>query len=465
MSGAAGTAMARSALWGVAATAVERLSALAVALWLPRHLGLEDYGRYTLVVAFLGLFQMLPDAGLDAVLVARMAGEAGAPRTRAAIAGRGAFVRLLVSTVGAAAGLAALAAVSREPALVAAAAWWSAGLLVTAGNPYRPLLRAELRLGRYFAVAAVQALVSVAALGAVVAVGGGLGPVLACGAAGALAAVALGRALAGERAPLARDRTLAAALMRAAWPLAATTLVLVGAQQALAALLLHTHGPAAVGLLGGAQRLVDAVNLLPQAVAVTLLPALARAAAAAPATARDAARALGAIVSPLVVGLVLWPEPVLGTVFGAGFIEAAPVLRVLAPAALLAASGSVLTALLVTAGRQRLLLAVTMASAVATLLLGLVLVPSRGVLGVAAAAVCGMAVGQGVLAAGGAAAAAARAVLAGIVRPLTVAAVAAGLAIALVGRPGAAPVAALAYVAGVAVTGIVRARDLRRWAR
>jgi O-antigen/teichoic acid export membrane protein len=77
---------------------------------------------------------------------------------------------------------------------------------------------------------------------------------------------------------IAADGGLAGALLRDAWPLAGTTAALTAAQQALSLVLLRTHGAAAVGLLGGAQRLIDAIALLPQALMVSVLPALSLAA-------------------------------------------------------------------------------------------------------------------------------------------------------------------------------------------
>ena len=206
-------------------------------------------------------------------------------------------------------------------------------LAASAMNPYRMLLRARLALGRYLGLVAAQALLGVALLAVVVRAGGGLVAVFAALATAALGGLVLGRVLVGGGVGSRPDATLARELLRDAWPLAGTTAALTAAQQVVTLVLLAAHGAAAVGLLGGAQRLVDAIALVPQALMVSVLPALSMAAArpdTATARAREAARVLAVIIVPVVAALVLWAEPVLVHAFGASFAAGAPTLRWLA---------------------------------------------------------------------------------------------------------------------------------------
>ncbi len=455
----------RGAALGVFATGLDRLAALGIALWLPRHLGLDDYGRYTLVLALLALFQTLTDAAVENVLVARIAREGGA--TGPALAGAAAPLRAALSLACGLAGLGAIWLASADARLATAAVPWAFGLWLAAVNPYRALLRGQLRLGRYLALVAAQTAALVVALAVVLRAGGGLAGVLAIGVAGGTVAVLAGRLLAGTGAAPHRDRAVVRALVAAAAPLAATSLVLIGAQQLVQVLLLRVHGPDAVGLLGGAGRVVDAVNLLPQAVIVALLPALARTggSAAGARTARDAARALALALAPIAVALGLWAPRVLTVLLGAPFAAAAPALRVLAAVALLAGSGQVLTALLVAEGRERVLLAVTGASALATVLLGLALVPPYGPAGAAAAGALGMLGGQLGLLALADTRSAALGVLRAMARPLALALAVAGVAVALAGRgPCGLVVFAAAYGVAALATRTVTRRDLARWA-
>ena len=453
------------AVHGILALGLEKTVALGIALYLPRHLGLADYGRYAFLLSYLGFFQALPDAALEAVLVARLARAAA--DEAGALAGRGARVRLAVSLVGGIAGLALLALAVHDAELLCGGVVGAAGLVASAATPYRALLRARLRMSAYVGLLAAQAALAVGLLAAVVVAGGGLVAVFAAVSAAAVAGLGLGRLLVGPGARLAADRAVRRALIAEAWPLAASTLAVVGAQQVLQLLLLRLHGAPEVGLLGGARKLTEAIGLLPQALMVSVLPALSLAAATpagAAGAARAAARGLVIALLPPAAALALWAEPVLTGFFGPSFAAAAPVLRVLAPATLLGATGAVLTNLLVAVGRQRTLLRVTAGAAAGMIALGAALVPTYGAVGAAAAFVAVSLAGQVALLALPATRAEVAPVLAATVSPL---ALGAGAVAATVALGPSVPVGAAlllgAYPAALCLTGTVTRADLARW--
>lgn len=453
------------AVHGVLALGLEKMVALGIALYLPRHLGLADYGRYVFLLSYLGFFQALPDAALEAVLVARLA-RAAAGDVRA-LAGRGARIRLAVALGGGVAGLVLLALAVHDAELLWGGAVGAAGLVASAATPYRALLRARLRMGGYVGLLAAQGAIAVGLLAAVVTAGGGLVAVLAVVGAAAAAGLGLGRLLVGRGARLAPDPALRRALFAEAWPLAASTLALVGAQQVLQLLLLRLHGAPEVGLLGGARKLVEAIGLLPQALMLSVLPALsilATTPAGAAGAAREAARGLVIALLPPAAALVLWAEPVLVRFFGPSFAAAAPVLRVLAPTVLLGATGLVLTNLLVAVGRQRTLVRVAAGAGAGMIALGAALVPPYGALGAAAALLASSLAGQVALLALRATREEAAPVLAGAVPPFALGAAAVAVAAALGASVAVGAVLLLvAYPAALCLTGTVTRADLARW--
>ncbi len=459
--GPVGPGLAGGAALGLLAVALEKITALGIALYLPRHLGLEDYGRYALLMSYLGLFQGLADASLEAVLVTRLARE----RDPAALAGRGAVARLGVSVAGALTALVTLAIATGDASLVRAGGVAAAAFAAGAANPYRLLLRARLALGRYLGLVAGQAVLGVVLLALVVHQGGGLVAVFAALAAAALGGLVVGAALVRGGVAISVDRALGRTLLRDAWPLAGTTAALTGAQQVLALVLLRTHGAAAVGLLGGAQRLLDAIALVPQALMVSVLPAMSLAATeplAATARAREAARLLAVIIVPAVAALLLWAESVLAHSLGASFVAGAATLRWLAGLALVGATGTVTTNLLLALGMQRILLRVAIAAALVLVIAGALVVPAAGAPGAAATLLVTWIAGQVGLLALPATRAHVAPVLAAAVRPTVVGALAAGTALHG-GASWATGVAFLVvYAALLVLTRTVTAADVTR---
>ena len=458
--------LGRGAAWGIAGVGLEKLVALGIALYLPRHLSLADYGRYAFLVSYLGFFQALPDASLEAVTVARLARvESGAQ----ALAGGAAFVRLVASLVGAGLGLAVVWLATADAQLVRAGAVAAAGLAALAGNPYRPFLRARARMARYVVLAGGQGVLAVGLLAVAVRAGGGLLAVFGATSAAAVGGLALGRWLVGRGAEMAADPRLARSLVVEGWPLAGTALVLLGGQQLVQLALLRLHGAEEVALLGAAQRLVEALGLLPRALMLTVLPALSRAALEKTRAAEAASvsvRLLVVVLVPPTVLLVLWGEPILGTVFGASLAAAAPVLRVLAPAGLLGATGIVLTNLLLVLGLQRALFGATAGAALTMGGLGLVLVRPFGAVGAAAALVAALLGGQLVLLALPGTRGPIRTALRGVVGPLALGVLAGGGAASFrASLTAGAGLLLVAYPAALLLTRTVTPADLRRWRR
>ncbi len=379
---------------GLTAVGIERVVPLAVALVLPRVLGIDDYGRYVFLLSYLGLFQLLPDQGLETALVAWLGRARGGD---AALAGRAALLRVGVSLLGAGIGLGVLALVRADGALTAAGVVLGVGFAVLAGNPYRTLLRARLGMQRYLVLVGAQAGVTLALLAAAWWSPQVLTVALAL-CLGNVAGFVVGRVLVGPEVRWAADGTVMRRLLREGWPLVGAALAVVAGQQVVQMVTLHGLGTAAVGALGGAQKLCEAVGLLPQAVMLTLLPRLAALEEAqAVRVARGVMLRLGMVLLPVVVGLGTCGDVIVHAFFGPRYAASIAPLAVLAPATLVTASGVVLTALLVRLGRQRVLLTVNVGTALLMAGAALGLVPGHGVVGAALAMSGPLLVGQGLL--------------------------------------------------------------------
>jgi len=383
-------AFARGGLYGLVALGVEKGVALLLVVGLARALSPDDYGRYSFLVAYLTLFQVLADLGTETILVRRLAAEPAA-RRRTLAAALGLRVALALAAGATAVALAPLAA--GEPGVARRTAIAALALLFTGQPGYRALLRAEMRMGDVLAVASATSALVVALVASAVLVGAGLDGVFLALAAANLAGFALAAWRARASAPLrlAVDLRLWRALLAEAWPIGANVLVITLGMRMAPLLLMRFRGPVEVGYFASAARLTDALNLLPDAAMLSVYPLFVRFATTRP----DELRALAEVVSKL-LGVVLLavvvvvsqlaPE-IMGGLFRPEFASAAPALALLAWSALLAALGSVYGHLLVSVGRQAVLFRVNCAAAALQVALLLVLVPPLGPTGAAWAVV------------------------------------------------------------------------------
>jgi O-antigen/teichoic acid export membrane protein len=409
-------ALARGGAAGVATLAVERGAALLLVAFLARWLGADEYGRVSFVVAYLSVFQILADLGLEPVLLRRLsvgAADRGpeeiAPsrdretHARADEPDRGALLAAALGLRLALAFAAGLVAVAVVP--------WIAGrvdlaVLVAAAAPaflwasqpgLRALFRAEGRLGEVLRVATTGALATLVFAGGAVLAGGGATAVLLAMAAAQLFSfgIAALRSRGSFRLRLSLAPETWRSLLRESWPIGANLVVAVAGLRIAPILLMRYRGAVDVGAFASAARLAESLNLVADGAMLAVFPVLARLGAARPRELAElaalAARwlALGFLCIALFLSQV--SEDVVTLVFGPKLAVAGPVLAVLGWNAVLSALGTLYANLLVVVGRQRLLLALNAVSAVAQLAVQIPLISRFGLAG-AAIGVLGQAV-------------------------------------------------------------------------
>lgn len=378
---------ARGGVLGLATLLVEKGVALLLVVGLARVLSPLDYGRYSFLVAYLSLFQVLADLGTETILLRRLAAEPAA-RDRLVAGALG-----LRSTLALAAALGAVLLApwveGGEPEIRRRTALAAAALLLVGQPGYRALFRAELRMGAVLATAAATSVLMLALVATAVVAGRGIdGIFVALAAANALgfaAAAWLGRDL--FRPRIALDPALWRELLREAWPIGGNLLVFSLGMRIAPLLLMRLVGPVAVGFFTSAQRLTDALNLVADAAMLTIYPLFVRYATTRP----DALRALaeltakGLALTLLGAVLVIGPaaSTLMATIFRPEFAAAGTALAVLSWSALLAALGTTYGHLLVAVGRQAVLFRVNALIALLQGVLQVALIPWLGVTGAA----------------------------------------------------------------------------------
>jgi len=390
----------RSTRFALLATAIEKGGAMALLLVIARLLGAEGFGRYGAVMSLVALVQVAAECGQEPILV-RLVAQRGTRMLDVLV--RGALAMRIAFTAAGAAllvaiGYAAFPGIGAAPLLAAAL-----GLVAGSGMALRAVFRAWQRL-EWLCVTALAGISAFALMLAVAsALGLGTGGALAAWASGQLAASATAVALVARRIPVVPRWRLGvtAELAGAGWALALNAFLLTVTLRVGQLIVLRLEGASAVGYLTAGSRLAEAFALIPESLMLMLLPVLSGydvgARDAQRRVSMQAVRCLALLALPVIIAISITAPWLLAVLYGPGYAAGAPALQVLAWLALLAASGSVFTNLLIARGYERLLLLLNACGSVLTLALTSIAVPRLGFVGAAIATLASSVLAQALL--------------------------------------------------------------------
>lgn len=389
--GEAGGMVIRGGVLRGAGYAAGILLGAATSVLLLRHLGVEDFGRYGVVVALVGIVSAVTDAGLTAVGSRELAilPEAERPSLLRTLVG----LRIALTAGGVLVATAFAALAGYEGVVVAGTALAGAGVLLlnTQSTAMMPL-SVGLRLGSITLVETLRHALTLAGVAVLVAAGASLLPFFAVQIAVGAAVLALTPLLVGRAALLPRlDGAAARRLLRESLPLAAAIAMNVVYLRLLMILVSVQTDERETGLFATAFRVFEILLGVPTLVLAVALPLLAVAGAEDRERLRYALQRLTetAVAAALLLVLVtvVLAERAIVLLGGEEYRDAAPLLRLLAFALLGIFVSQVLTLGLVSLRRQRDVAVANAAALVLVLGLGASLVAAYGGLGAAAAAV------------------------------------------------------------------------------
>lgn len=357
-----------------------------------RHLGVEDFGRYGVVIALIGIVSAVTDAGLTVVGSRELAILPAAERPALLRNLVGLRIGLTAAGVAAATGFAALAGYPGVVVGGTALAGLGVLLLNTQSTLMMPLA-IELRLGLITFVETLRHALTLVGVAVLVLVGASLLPFfgvqVAVGVVVLLMTPALLGGLAGLRPRL--DRATARMLLRESLPIAAAIAMNVVYLRLLMILVSVQTDDRETGLFATAFRIFEILLGIPTLVLAVALPLLAVAGAEDRARLRYALQRMTEIAVAasllLVLVTVVLAEQAIVLLGGEAYRDAASILRLLAFALLGIFVSQVLTLGLVSLRRQR---DVALANALVLALvvvLGILLVEAYDGMGAAAAAV------------------------------------------------------------------------------
>ncbi len=364
-----------------------------------RHLGVEDFGRYGIVVALLGIVSAVTDAGLTAVGSRELAILPAAERPALLRNLVGLRIALTLAGVAAATAFALLAGYPGVVVAGTAIAGFGVLLLNTQSTLMLPLA-IELRMGAITLIETLRHALTLVGVAVLVLAGASLLPFfgvqVAVGVVVLLLTPLLVVGVAGMRPAI--DRATAAELLRESLPLAAALAMNIVYLRLLVILVSVQTDEVETGLFVTSFRIFEILLGIPTLVLAVALPLLAVAGAEDRERLRYALQRMteAAVAASLLLVLVtvVLAEPAILLLGGEQYREAAPILQVQAFALLGIFLSQVWTLGLVSLRRQR---DVAVANAIVlalVLVLGVVLIRAYDGTGGAVAAV----VTEGVLA-------------------------------------------------------------------
>ncbi|MBK5257241.1 MAG: polysaccharide biosynthesis C-terminal domain-containing protein [Vicinamibacteria bacterium] len=362
----------------LAAEIVVRLSSIVATLWLTRTLGVAAFGQFVVALSIGLMIAELCDLGLNAIvvpLVVRSPRNLGTIfRMKAAMSGFTLLMSLILIPLSARVSGVAPLLLGLCTIHFLGASW-----IEVTGTALRAVgRRVDEALLLFTFRFTLVGLVVAAPFGLTV-LGASIGYALAIGPAVLLGGWLLHARVISEGPPGAAVR----AILRQAAPMGANGYLSILSTRVEVLLIQLTQGEHAVGLFGGALRIVESLLTLPSAIAAGALPAVARDVVRG---SRGAAqRTFGLVVwmgVPSAVGLALCAPAVLG-VLGPGFVDGATVLRMLSLALFLCFANAAVFHILIAAGDTAIIPRLTGVRVGVACVLGSLVIPWVGLIGAA----------------------------------------------------------------------------------
>ena len=369
---------------------VALVTGVVTALVLSRHLGVDGFGGFTYLFAFIYFFLALSDLGVNTIVVREIS---QAPGRAADVIGGMLSFRLLLGTAMLVLAWGTIAWMAFPAGLAWPLAIFSLVVPLNALRLPTTIFQARLKF-EYGAVADIGSRVATLALVlAVVWAGGQLFGVTVALVAGELVGIALTWWLAGRlvRPVWHVDLRLWSTVLKSSLPIGLAGVLVAAVNRVDFLMLERMSNLDQVGLYGAAYKVTNLLERVPQMMMVAFYPLMARASMAGVGSLRRlyrlSALGLGALALPVALG-VTWTSPaLLRIMFGADFVAADPGLRVL-----IWSTACIFTAMsagfvLITVGWERASLAIWAVATAVNVTLNLLWIPRFGFVGAAWATV------------------------------------------------------------------------------
>ncbi len=372
----------------IAGSAVQRVLAFATTMLLARGLGTEQFGTYAFVGAYLFMFTFLVDMGQERVVSREIARQ---PERAGELLGTAFMMHAALSV------LAALLAITLAWLLRLSALTRLCILLAAAGMPMsvdilmRSFFQSRFQMYYAYLLTLPGNLTLLVLVAVIMRAGGGLLPVFAAALATGVMTLVLIVAVAVPKMRVVWrvNIPLVRYLWRESWELGVVILIFLVAVRLDQVLLFWLRGPGELAQYAVAVKVVEALNLIPESIMVTVFPLLAATELSAPARFRRiyelTVRSVILVVLPLALLITLERDLVIRLLFGPGYASAGGALAILAWWLFFSYTGAVYLGLMVVRRQQRVLGMVSLLSLGINLVTNILWIPRWGATGAAAA--------------------------------------------------------------------------------
>jgi O-antigen/teichoic acid export membrane protein len=352
-----------------------------VTLLLVRGLGDEGFGRWSTLLAVIGLLSYFGDLGLDRVAVERAAAQpAQAPSWLGALLS----LRLALAIPVTLAAVAICLWLSEDATMRVAALCLGALVPTSAISAARVVFQLQVRNAVSVGFEVANGILWAAAVTLIALADGGLAAFAAAFAGVSLVVSLVQLALALRAAPVSWRGGPGGwgTLLRLGVPIGIGGLLTVGYGYVDQVIVFEISGAREAGLYGAVYRIYERVQFLPAALMTTLFPIFVAARATDPARVRRLFRlafdALVLLSLPALTITLAGPEPIVRLLFGAEFADSAPALPVLMATFVLVSVGYLAGYLIIAYGLQRRFVVIGAIALVLNVAANLALVPSGG---------------------------------------------------------------------------------------
>ncbi len=373
-----------------AGNVVSAVLAFAVSVLLVRYLGPDEFGRYSIVFAYLSFFHILTGAGIDTILIREVSID---PARKDLLASQAVLLRSLLSLGAVVVSWGALPFMGYGPEVRTWVHIASLGLLFGVRSVFSALFQAGLSVAGYALPELVLGLVFNAALMALIFRSAPVTVLIVLQTAQLLCLLIAfflsAKSGLGVRLRLVIDLPTCRRLLSEALPLIFTGIFITVALRIDQLMIFRMLGPAPLGLYSAVVRIAESLNLIPGIYVTIVYPVMCAAHATSPDYFRKvyqrSMKYMSVIIIPLAFGATLLSGKIMLFLFGEAFLPAAGAFSWLMWAGVFAFLGSICGPALNAAGMQRYLMIYSGVGMAVNVILNLLLIPRFGIVGAAVA--------------------------------------------------------------------------------